>query len=145
MIRPKPNRIFFFVCIWISFVSCYSQKSENVKRDFSAFPVQQKLNTTDLFKANQFGIDLIDLYKESTILMISRAANNQKHHINLYDLNKKQFLPEILEAGRKVGQSLSFLSYGIEKNYIWVYDINKEKVISLKMDSLQHKNVRHLL
>lgn len=137
------KRCLQFLFISIFFVNCYRKNPENVKKDFAAFPVQKQLNVTGLFTADHFKIDIIDLYKDSIILMMTRGASKEKHHINMYDINKKAFLPGILEMGRKEGQSLTFFSYGIEKDFIWVYDVNKEQIISLKIDGLRNESAKH--
>ncbi len=136
------NRSLLVVCFYILSVNGYSQK---LKRDFSAFPVNEQLRITDFLKAGQFEFDKIDLYRDSVLVFIKGSPSDQEHHINFYDINKKQFLPGMLGKGRSDGQSTGFIFYGLEKDYLWVYDMNKEQIISMRMDSLHDNKVKRFI
>ncbi len=134
----------FFSCISFCFlVSCYSQTAKKKEKEFDSFPEKRQLNIINVFKVDSKPVDLIDLYNDSTVVLINRGVK-EKHHFYLYDLSKKEFLPSVLEFGRKEGQSLSFISYGIEKEYLWAYDINREKIIFSKINTAQDSINRYV-
>lgn len=130
-----------FLCLFISlfFTSCFSQVSKTVKTNFNAFPVNKKLEGKRLLKINRLHPDNIDLYHDS-ILCIVDGTGRQSHHFALYNLSQSSFLSPAMAVGSKAGQALSFLSYGIEKQYVWAYDINKEKIIFSGLDNAWNNN-----
>ncbi len=132
-------------CICIFSLNCYSQISKNVKRDFSVFPVTEQLKVKDFLKAEQFSYEGIDLYRDSILVLVNSKSNSQKHYFNFYNINTKQFLPGMLEGGRNEGHTTGFISYGLEKDYLWVLDANREKIISLKTDSLHNSKVQRFI
>ena len=122
----------FFLCLLCTYClsSCFSQKGPdtNAKRDFSKFPIERKLNEVEILKVDQSHISYISLYNDS-ILTLVNSSSGSPYHFYPYHLKKGAFLPPQLEYGRMPDQALSFLSYGIENGYKWVYDINKSKII----------------
>jgi hypothetical protein len=126
------------------FSNCFSDVPKKVKTDFKAFPVEKKLNEVELLKITHLQPDNIDLYNDSVLCIVS-CAGEKGYHFALYQLAQKTFLHPQLEFGRKDGQAMSFLSYGIEKKYLWSYDINKEKIIFSGLDSLRDTSSNHFL
>ncbi len=128
---------FLLLCSVIAFslVSCYSKVSQRVQTDFDRFPIEKKIEEVKLLNLDQLNTDYLDLGSDS-ILFIGSGEGYRGYHFALYNLAKKSFLHPQLAAGRKEGQSLSFLSYGIEQNFIWSFDINKEKIVMSGFDSV---------
>ena len=120
--------------IIVSLVSC-SSVAKNPKGDFAKFPVEKKLEETKYLSVNSFSPDGLLLYADS-LLFVRNAANSNKHHFSLFNLNKKGFQQFCLPAGRKPGQSMSFLSYGISNGYLWVHDVIKQSMVLTDLDSI---------
>lgn len=131
-------RIFLCLLCIYCFSSCFSQKGpeKNTKRDFSEFPVERKLNEVERLKVDQSHISYISLYNDS-ILTLVNSSSGSPYHFYPYHLKKGTFLHPELEYGRLPGQALSFLSFGIENGGMWVYDINKSKIIFSDFDRIQ--------
>ncbi len=128
------TRLFLCQIMLLLFTSCSSQTSKKVQKDFDAFPVNRKLEEQRLLKVSGLHPNDMGLYQDS-ILCLVNSTGRQKHHFALYNLSQKAFISPRLAYGRKAGRALSFLSYGIEKQYVWAYDINKEKIIFAGVDS----------
>lgn len=103
--------------------------------DFTSFPIQKRLNETQFLKINSLSPDGLALHADS-LLFIRNAANSAKHHFSLFNLNSKSFLHFCLPFGRKHGQSMSFLSYGVSNTYLWVHDVIKEKLVLTPLNRL---------
>lgn len=129
----------FYCLLPILFTCCSRRTNKVITKDFDAFPVEQKLTGTRLFRTTQRNLSHLDIYRDSILLLVN-STSGQTHHFFLYDIKSKSFLPPQLEFGRKAGQAMSFLSYGVEDGYIWSYDINKEKILSVNMDSALSNN-----
>lgn len=138
------TRLFLNVLAVTLFSGCYSHTPHNAKTDFEAFPVEKKLNEIELRKIDEFTPDFIDLHNDSILYFVS-ANGDKGYHFALYQLTEKTFLHPQLPTGRKEGQSLSFHSYGFENNYLWVYDVNKEKIIFSGLDSIRDTSSNHFI
>ncbi len=130
-----------WLCI-IIFTAC-SSKEVTVNNEkavtFNRFPEEQRLAAVDLVSLPQVKADGLLLYNDS-VLLIRNAVNSSPHHFSLLDLGSRKITAGHLEAGRKPGQSMSFLSYGLFSHYLWVYDIVKDKIIISSIDSTRQNN-----
>lgn len=111
----------------VSFFSCSSVVKKD-KGTFTRFPKEKILEETEFLKISALAPDGLLLYADS-VLFIRNAARSSKHHFSLVNLKNKNFLHSTLVMGRKPGQSLSFMSYGISNGYLWVNDVIKSNVI----------------
>ncbi|OQP63998.1 hypothetical protein A3860_21495 [Niastella vici] len=138
------TRLFLNVLAVTLFAGCYSHTPKQSKTDFEAFPVEKKLDEVELRKIDEFTPDFIDLHNDSILYFVS-ANGEKRYHFALYHLQEKTFLHPLLPAGRKEGQALGFHSYGFENNYLWVYDVNKEKITCTGLDSLRDTSSNHFI
>lgn len=126
---------FSFSLLLAAFFSCGSSVVKKDKGTFTRFPAEKLLEETEFLKINSLSPDGLSLYAD-TVLFIRNTARSSKHHFSLFNLKSKGFLHSSLEVGRKPGQSLSFVSYGIANGYLWVYDVIKDKIILTRLDNV---------
>lgn len=121
-------------------ISCnlIAQKKEN-SIIFDKFNSEKKINLKSSNGFENLNAEGLALYHDS-ILIVRNGANTSKYHFSIFNLKSQKFLANAFEIGRKENQSLAFLSYGINADKIWVYDIIKEKVLTLNLDSLLNYN-----
>jgi len=124
-------------CVLFSLLSC-SSVAKKPKSDFQSFPVEKKLDEAKYLKIDGFTPDGLVLYADSFLFIRNNAstANTLKYHFSLFNLNNKGFQHYCLPNGRKPGQSMSFLSYGISNEYLWVYDVIKQKIVLANMNNV---------
>ncbi|MBL7731478.1 MAG: hypothetical protein JNM88_09900 [Chitinophagaceae bacterium] len=129
------------LCFTPGIISC-SSKDEVVQNDsittFSRFPIEQRLVYTDSFSVQQLKPDGLLLYNDS-VLFIRNTVNTSAYCFSLFHTVSRRFIGVQLETGRKYGQSLSFLSYGLNGNNLWVHDVIKDKIIISDIDSALQK------
>jgi hypothetical protein len=135
-------RLSLYLLIVSLFASCFSNEPQKSKTEPQAFPIEKKMDEVELFKVDRLHPDYIDLYKDSVLCFVN-ARGEEGYHIALYHLAEKTFLPPLIEMGAKMGQSLSFNSFGYENKYFWCYDLNKEKIIFSGLDKIQDTSNNH--
>lgn len=116
------------VFIGIIFLGCSSQSSVRVSPDFNRFDSEIQLNTQTHTYLQGIFPDGILLLNDSS-LMIRSIPGRSPYHFQVMNLKEQGIKKMLLPAGRKHGQSMGFLSYGILNGKIWVNDIIKEKVM----------------
>lgn len=123
--------------IIISLLSC-SSVAKKTSGDFASFPVEKKLDETEYLKVTGLSPDGLLLYADSFLFIrnTANAANATKYHFGLFNLNNKSFQHFCLPTGRKSGHSISFLSYGLSNDYLWVHDVIKERMVLTDLDSV---------
>ena len=120
--------------ISILLLGCKSENLIEKSETITSFPSVQKLNLKKLKRLDDISVDGLQQYNDS-VLLIRNSPNTSKFHFSLFNIDKKTRTSNLIETGRGVNQSMAFLSYGIYKNDVWVYDIIKNEFISTKMDS----------
>jgi hypothetical protein len=133
----KVIKIFIIV---ICIISCQT-KNTNFDAEalkFKAFPIESVL-TLDLY--HKFENTYIEgvLYLNDSTLILRNDSNTSKFHFTSFNLNKKNSISDFLETGRQEHQSMAFLSYGILKDKVWVYDIIKNELITTQIDSSERE------
>lgn len=115
------------------FVACSfkSDKEENAVV-FKKFPFEKKTNEVNHLRISLQSPVGISLYNDS-LLLVRNAANSSKYHFSLFNLKSKTFMENYLPLGRKPGEVMSFLSYGLLNDRLWAYDIIKDKIISTNL------------
>ena len=107
---------------------------------FKKFPEEKVATAVDCFTISALKPSGLDLYNDS-FLIVRNANNTSNYHFSIFNLHTKQFQLNVLGSGRKKGNSMGFLSYGILGDHLWVNDIIKEKLILTSLDSaLYYKN-----
>ena len=116
--------------IIIGFIACNIISTPKEKAfEFSKFPKERSIDTDNYLKIENLKPDGMIMYQDS-LLIFRNAANTSTHHFSFFNLNDKTLSSkEILKFGRKSGQAMAFISYGIFDNSLWVYDVIKEKII----------------
>ncbi|WP_165760272.1 BF3164 family lipoprotein [Niastella populi] len=132
-----------YLIIVTLFAGCIGGDKERDKMS-EAFPVENKLHGEQVLKLDNFIPDYIDVYNDSLLCFVS-TIGEKGHHIALYHLAERTFLPPILRVGGKDGQTLGFNTFGFERGYFWDYDPGKEKVIFTRLDSIHEAGASHFI
>jgi hypothetical protein len=124
------NSIKILSVFLLSFGACSNNitKTPENETTFNKFPLVQLLEENEFMKFDTISPDGLFLYHD-TLLIIRNKANSSKYHFSSINLNSRNFISHHIESGYKTGQSLGFLSYGIVSSNLWVYDLNKQKII----------------
>jgi hypothetical protein len=126
------NKIFLLLFV-LFFNSCDAQDKKDIT--FKDFPVEQALTTKKLFIADIASPYHMMLFNDS-LLLIRHDESTTRHHFSSYSLSSKRKLRDLLPAGRKAGESLSFLSFGILGDQLWVLDLLKAAIIFVSIKDL---------
>ncbi len=94
---------------------------------FSKFPVERQLTGKGWWKSKDPTIEGLDLYADSLLLM--RHKSGHPTHFSLMDVKKINIVSAAAPVGNQYGQSMGFISYGLQRNNLWVYDLTQDKVI----------------
>jgi hypothetical protein len=94
---------------------------------FASFPVERQLTGKLYWKSKDPTIDGLDLYADSLLLM--RHKSGHPAHFSLMDIKQVTYVATAVPVGNQYGQSTGFISYGLRRNNLWVYDLIKDKVI----------------
>ena len=129
------NLLFILVLV----LNCKSNNSiSDEGKSFEEFPSSEKLDLSFFKNISEISADGLLNYKDS-LLIIRNAANTSNYHFTAFDINKKNKVFDILESGRRDGQSMAFLSYGIYGDKLWVFDIVKNKFIVSQITEAESK------
>ncbi len=124
----NPIKLLCFVLLLFGACSNKMTKAPANGTSFKKFPVVQSIEESDFMKMDTMSPEGLLLY-DDTLLIIRNRASGSKHHFTSINLNTRNFVSHHIEPGYKTGQSLGFLSYGIQASSLWVIDLNKQKVI----------------
>jgi hypothetical protein len=104
---------------------------------FKEFPLTERITLTPIIQ-NKGGVIAKILLTDSSLITYDWMATNG-FFFQEYALASKQKTMEYLPLGRKPGSSLGALSTGLFNQYLWMFDINLNKIIlvSLKQDKTQ--------
>ena len=137
------TRSAIYLLIITLFTGCLSSDKKGDKKG-EPFPVEKKLHGEQVLTIDNFIPDYIDVYNDS-LLCFTSTLGEKGHHIALYQLSEKTFLPPILRVGGKDGQTLGYNTFGFEQGYLWNYDPGKEKIIFTRLDSLHEAGASHFI
>lgn len=126
---------FYLFLLFTLLHSCsIAQESNDAGEVFAKFPAEVKAKSIPLFNITNITVDGLMLYQDS-VLFVRNYSKPKTHHFLSYNLKTQAFNSTLLSSGRKVGQSLSFLSYGISGEDLWVHDIIKDKIIFINISA----------
>jgi hypothetical protein len=128
-----------FAIIAVVICSCNSNKITHTPSDFPGFQTAINLKEHEVHQLQSIVPDGLTLLND-TLLVIRNATGQSTNHFTLWNTKQKKIVGTLLPAGRKQGQSLGFLSYGMLNNKIWVSDIIKDKILLLNLDTAKADN-----
>ncbi|MDB9755415.1 hypothetical protein OAB20_03900 [Winogradskyella sp.] len=115
----------YLLLLFLVIANCKSNSSFNEDAViFKTFPSIEKIELNVFKEIPDIAVDGLLNYNDS-LIVIRNTANTSKYHFTAFDLNKKETVFDILESWRQENQSMAFLSYGISKEKLWVFDIMK--------------------
>lgn len=118
-----------YFLLFITYITtCNAQEQKATGKTFDEFPVIEDITPQKLFGVNGIVPFHLMLYNDSLII-IRQDDNFADHHFSSFSLNSKSKVASIMRKGRKPGESLSFLSFGLLENKLWVFDLMKRKII----------------
>ena len=128
------------LAILLASISCGTNKVVNSKPAIIYFPTEKELDEKPLQVVRGIIPDGVMLANDS--LFIFRILNQSPSvaHFNLWNYKRGQHAGTLLPSGRKQGQSLGFLSYGLLGTKLWVNDVAKEKMIMVETDTTSLHN-----
>lgn len=136
MIQGKGFFSGFFICV-IFYISCQTIcacKSQNNRRDFSKFPIEEKISPKNVLKISN--VDGLLLYRDS-ILICRIDASYSNTQLRIVNLNNYRKYIDFLPTSRIDGDGvIGFLSYGLYKNIFWAHDIIKEQFDMVDIDKV---------
>ncbi len=122
---------FLFLSLLLSFGTCGHNKQSQTAVNASIvknFSVSETLEEEVFIRFDTISPDGLLLYQDS-ILFVKNRENSSSHHFTSINLNTSKVITHHIETGYKFGQSIGFLSYGITLSNLWVFDLNKQKII----------------
>ncbi len=120
----------FIILLSSLVISCNAQDSnESAAISFQQFPIEKEITSQNLFELGGNPVIMMSLYKDSLLVIRKEPQPTGGHHFFTYNLSAKKQVASLLPMGRKPGESIAFLSYGIFGNELWVHDVVKKKII----------------
>ncbi len=129
------NRLgcFMYLLVCIGGSACTTLKSST--RDYDRFPAISMQTETKLLETSLPTPQIMIIYRDS-LLLVMNNLNSNPHHIRVFDIALKKKTGDIFPASQKKGGTLSFMSFGISGDLVWVFDVAKNGFIVANLDSL---------
>lgn len=121
-------------CVCYVFLFC-CQHTKDIKniiinkntKSFSSFPKEERLMFKKLFEFKE-ALPAILQVIDSTVVMFNVNPSVGFTLFN-YSLNDKRISKRYLSRGRGPGEVIGVRNFGINKDYLWVYDVTLKKML----------------
>ena len=114
-----------------------SSRGQDINKDalsFKKFPQEVKIELLEPVLHEKLPmIDSFVLYQDSLAFC---KIPNSSYHLKVIDLKNKLDLGGFIPSGRKPGQVLGFISFGLSKDDAWFYDILKDELFVTPVRSM---------
>ncbi|MBO9563783.1 MAG: hypothetical protein J7621_13460 [Niastella sp.] len=107
---------------------------------FTNFPTERQLTGKLWWKSKDPTIDGLDLYADSLLLM--RHKSGHPHHFSVMSVKRATYVTSAAPVGNQYGQSAGFISYGLQRNNLWVYDLMQDKIVVYNFNNTTAEKAR---
>ncbi|MDF2191474.1 BF3164 family lipoprotein [Paraflavitalea sp. CAU 1676] len=123
----KPITCLLGAVIPVLLCSFLSWPPQNEVIIFSQFWQEKTLSERPLATITEITPDGLALQDDS--LLFVRAKDGSNYHFSVMNLRPTQWTGRHMPTGNGHGQSSAFISYGLHKERLWVYDLFKDKLV----------------